>query len=166
VPERGIRVGVDVGSVRIGVAHSDPDGLLATPVATLLVDPAQPGSEVEALVTLVADHDAVLVYVGLPLSLTGKEGPAAGRARAFARELAGRVGPVRVRLVDERLTTVQSHRQLHESGVSGRDQRAVVDQAAAVLILQTALDTERVTGRDAGEPVSADGRKPRKGRRT
>jgi putative Holliday junction resolvase len=109
----------------------------------------------------VKERGAVAVVVGLPLLLSGQEGTAAQLARSYAAQLAERVAPVPVRLVDERLTTVDAHRRLRDSGVSGRDQRAVVDQAAAALILQAALDAESRSGVPAGETVSS-GRRPRK----
>jgi putative Holliday junction resolvase len=157
----GPALGVDVGEVRVGVAESDPEGLLATPVCTLEHDPGPEATDRETLAALVAARGATTVYVGLPRSLSGQEGPAARRARAYAAALAARVAPTRVRLVDERLTTVSAHRQLRDSGRAGRDHRAVVDQAAAVLILQGALDAWRATGRAQGELVRPDGRKPR-----
>ena len=158
----GVRVGVDVGSVRVGVAASDPSGILATPVRTVPRDVSdQQAPDVEEVASIVADTAAIEVVVGLPRTLAGLEGPAAAEARQYARRLAVRVAPVEVRLVDERLTTVDAHRSLRESGVDGRRQRAVVDQAAAVLILQAALDAERISGRPPGELVRADGRKPR-----
>lgn len=153
----GVRVGVDVGSVRVGVAASDPSGLLATPVRTV----ARGDSDVEELAAIVAELEAVEAVIGLPRSLSGEEGPAAVEARQYARRLAVRVAPVPVRLVDERLTTVDAHRSLRDSGVDTRRHRAVVDQAAAVLILQAALDAERGSGRPPGELVRTDGRKPR-----
>jgi putative Holliday junction resolvase len=163
--ERGVRLGVDVGSVRVGVAMSDPDGILATPVSTVArtsqEDPAAGDSDVEAVAALVVEHAVVGVVVGLPRSLSGDEGPAAARARQYAAVVAARIAPVWVRLVDERLTSVDAHRTLRESGVAGRRQRAVVDQAAAVLILQTALDTERSTGAPPGERVGPRRPKPR-----
>ncbi len=149
----GVRVGVDVGSVRVGIATCDPAGLVATPVATV--------REVDDVARIVADLGAIEVVVGLPRSLSGQEGPAAQVARKYAAVLAARVAPVGVRLFDERMTTVDAHRTLRESGVAGRRQRAVVDQAAAVLILQAALDTERGTGHPPGEPVRSKRRKPR-----
>lgn len=162
---RGVRLGVDAGSVRVGVARSDPDGLLATPLETVPRDPAaapdEGGPDVERIAELVDEHEAVLVVVGLPRSLSGDEGPAAARARTYAALLAARVAPVPVRLVDERLTTVDAHRLLGESGLDGRRRRSVVDQAAAVIILQSALDTERATGAPPGEPVGGRRRKPR-----
>ncbi len=147
----GVRLGIDPGDARIGVASSDPSGILATPVETV---PRGEG-DLDRLGTLVVEHDAVLVYVGLPRSLSGGEGPAAGRVRAFAGELAVRIAPVPVRLVDERLSTVTAEAVLRDRGKKGRKRRAVVDQAAAVVILQAALDAERGGGRLAGEAVRA-----------
>jgi putative Holliday junction resolvase len=166
VTRTGVRVGVDVGSVRVGLAASDPSGLLATPVRTVARDRSEEGSsesaaDIAEVAAYVAEASALEVVVGLPRTLAGDEGPAAAEARQYARRLAARVAPVPVRLVDERLTTVDAHRSLRESGVAGRRQRAVVDQAAAVLILQAALDAERSSGRPPGELVRPDGRKPR-----
>ena len=156
----GIRVGVDVGEVRVGVAASDPSGIFAAPVETLPRD-LDAGADLEAVVALVAERDAVEVVVGLPRLLSGEEGEAARRARGYASALAQRMPSVPVRLVDERLTTVAAHRKLRDSGVPGRRQRAVVDQAAAVLILQSALDAESASGAPPGELVPAH-RKPRR----
>jgi putative Holliday junction resolvase len=161
VTRPGARVGVDVGSVRVGVAASDPSGLLATPVRTVARDAAGTGADVEQIAAIVVELDAVEAIVGLPRTLAGDEGPAAIEARQYARRLAVRIAPVPVRLLDERLTTVDAHRSLRDSGVDTRRHRAVVDQAAAVLILQAALDAERGSGRPPGELVRPDGRKPR-----
>ncbi|MEJ5944652.1 Holliday junction resolvase RuvX [Pseudokineococcus basanitobsidens] len=168
---RGVRLGVDVGSVRVGLAACDPDGLLATAVATLRRDdpPRPPGRRrrrfeegrdadaVPADVARVADEvvtrGAVEVVVGLPRSLSGQEGRAAGLARAYADRLAAAVAPVPVRLVDERLSTAGAHRSLSEGGTSSRRHRSVVDQVAAAWILQTALDLERSSGRPVGPQV-------------
>lgn len=160
----GVRVGVDVGSVRVGLAASDPSGLLATPVRTVardVGDRADVPADIAEVSAFVVESSALEVVVGLPRTLAGDEGPAAAQARQYAQRLAVRVAPVPVRLVDERLTTVDAHRSLRDSGVAGRRQRAVVDQAAAVLILQAALDAERSSGRPPGELVRPDGRKPR-----
>ncbi|MCU1537555.1 MAG: Holliday junction resolvase YqgF [Humibacillus sp.] len=154
----GVRLGVDVGSARVGVAASDPSGTFALPVETLPRD-EEHGSDLDALVALVADRAVIEVVVGLPLLLSGEEGEAARLARAYAAALAQRVGAVSVRLVDERLTTVDAHRRLRDSGVPGRGQRSVVDQAAAVLILQTALDTEKGSGRPPGQAIDTGGRR-------
>lgn len=147
---RGVRLGVDVGSVRVGLASSDPDGLIATPVRTLARTGA--GEDLRAIAEQVRDRGALEVLVGLPRSLSGGEGPAAGLAREYAAALAALVD-VPVRLVDERMSTVAATRSLREAGVSGRKQRSKVDQAAAVVLLQAALDTERASGRPPGEPV-------------
>ncbi len=157
-PRPGVRVGVDVGSARVGVAASDPSATFAHPVATLPRD-EQHGSDLDALVALVAEREAIEVVVGLPLLLSGEEGEAARLARAYAAGLAARLGAVPVRLVDERLTTVDAHRRLRDSGVPGRGQRSVVDQEAAALILQTALDTEKGSGRPPGQAIDSGGRR-------
>lgn len=161
----GVRLGVDVGTVRVGVAVSDPSGVLASPHATLTrtwpADGAGEGDDISQIVSLAREREALEVVVGLPRSLSGGEGPAAQAARKYAAELARRVTPVGVRLVDERLTSVDAHRALRQSGVDGRRQRAVVDQAAAVLILQAGLDEERSTGRPPGEPVRDKRRRPK-----
>jgi putative Holliday junction resolvase len=145
----GSRLGVDVGDVRIGVARSDPSGLIATPVETV----ARGKGDLARLRALVAEEAAVEVIVGLPRSLSGGEGPAAAKVREFATALAGVLLPVPVRLCDERLSTVSAESMLRERGKKGQKRRAVVDQAAAVVILQNALDTERSTGRAPGEIV-------------
>jgi putative Holliday junction resolvase len=144
-----VRLGVDVGDVRIGVARSDPSGLIATPVETV---PRGTG-DLARLRALVAEESAVEVVVGLPRSLSGGEGPAAVKVRAFAAEVAAAVAPVPVRLCDERLSTVSAEATLRERGKKGKKRRAVVDQAAAVVILQNALETERSTGSAPGELV-------------
>lgn len=148
----GVRLGVDVGSVRVGLAASDPDGILATPVETIERD-TESGSDLGVIAAAVLERRALEVVVGLPRSLSGREGPAAQVARMYAVALASLIAPTPVRLVDERLTTIDAHRSLRDSGVAGPAQRAVVDQAAAVLILQTALDAERSSGLAAGELV-------------
>jgi putative Holliday junction resolvase len=145
----GVRLGIDPGDARIGVATSDPSGFLATPVETV----RRGSGDVRRIAQLVAELEAVEVVVGLPRSLNGSEGPAAAKARELASRLARRVAPVPVRLCDERLTTVSAESILREQGRRGAKRRAVVDQAAAVLILQTALDTERASGQAPGEIV-------------
>lgn len=135
----GRRLGVDVGSVRVGVAVSDPAAVLATPLVTLTRD-RRGGDDLSALAALVTEHEVVEVVVGLPRTLAGRHGPAAQEAERYATALTERVS-VPVRLVDERLTTVSATRVLAERGVRGRKQRAVIDQAAAVEILQSWLET-------------------------
>ena len=147
---RGVRLGLDPGDARIGVASSDPSGIIATPVETV----ARGEHDVARLVSLALEHDAVRIYVGLPRSLSGGEGPAAAKVREFADELASAVAPIPVWLCDERLSTVTAEGQLRGQGRKGKKRRSVVDMAAAVVILQSALDRESGTGVEAGELVS------------
>jgi putative Holliday junction resolvase len=159
----GVRVGIDVGTVRIGVARSDFHGMLATPVETVPrhragAQPATtPPADLARLVMIVAELDAVEVIVGLPLALSGRHTASTEDAVTFADALAGLL-PVPVRLVDERLSTVSAQAALRTSGRSTRTQRPVVDQVAATIILQHALDTERASGKPAGAPVEQTGR--------
>lgn len=154
---QGIRIGVDVGSVRVGVAVCDPGGAIATPLCT--VRRAGDDSDIQQVAELAAERDAIEVVVGLPLSLDGTERAAAEVARSWAKGLRRRAPGMPVRMIDERLTTVDAHRAMRASGLRERDRRDVVDQQAAVLILQVALDAERVSGQPSGELVG--GRKPR-----
>ncbi|HEX3829561.1 MAG TPA: Holliday junction resolvase RuvX [Sporichthyaceae bacterium] len=148
----GVRVGLDLGTVRIGVAASDPSGSLAVPVETLRRD----AHAFDRIAALLAEREAVEVVVGLPRSLSGADGPAAVAARTWAAGLARRLDPVPVRLVDERLSTTAAARGLREAGVSGRKARGVVDQVAAAVFLQAAMDAERSTGTPPGEAVPPD----------
>jgi putative Holliday junction resolvase len=147
----GVRLAVDVGSVRVGVARSDPGGILASPLTVLR------SGRLDELATLVAGADAIEVIVGLPTSLSGREGAAAAAARGFAAELASRLAPVPVRLVDERFTTTQAHDALRRGGKDSRARRGMVDAAAAAVLLQAALDTERATGNPPGQLVTLGG---------
>ncbi|ORV73287.1 Holliday junction resolvase RuvX [Mycobacterium gastri] len=140
-PGPGRRLGIDVGSVRIGVACSDPDGILATPVETVRRD--RSGKHLRRLVALAAELQAVEVVVGLPRTLADRIGPAAQDAIDLADALAQRISPTPVRLADERLTTVSARRSLRQAGIRAKDQRMVIDQAAAVAILQSWLDQRR-----------------------
>ena len=135
--------------MRIGVAGCDPAGLLAYPLTTVAAGP----DEIDRVVLLVSEHQPVEVLVGLPRSLSGTEGPAAAAVRAKARSLAARLDRP-VRLVDERLTTVTAARQLQAAGKRSRQQRRVIDAAAAVAILEHALAVERGQGGAPGELVS------------
>lgn len=138
----GTWIAVDVGSVRVGVARSDPRAVLAVPVATLSRD-SRGGRDLAELAALVADYAAIGVVVGLPRTLAGREGTAAEQAREYAARLQAAIAPVPVHLVDERLTTVSAQRKLHQRGIAERAGRAVIDQAAAVEMLQQWLDTRR-----------------------
>lgn len=147
----GTRLAVDVGSVRIGVARCDRDGVLASPLATI----RRGRGDLDQLAALAREHAAIEIVVGLPASLSGREGPAAAGVRAFAAAAAERLAPLPVRLVDERFTTTLAHAALRQGGRDGRQRRPVVDQAAAALILQSALDAERATGQPAGQLVAS-----------
>jgi putative Holliday junction resolvase len=138
---RGRRLGIDVGTVRIGVAACDPDGILATPVETVRRDRAD--RHLRRLTALIAELDVVEVVVGLPRTLADRTGPSALDAIDMADALAARITPIPVRLADERLTTVSAQRSLREAGVRAKGQKAMIDQAAAVGILQTWLDQRR-----------------------
>lgn len=151
----GVRLGVDVGSVRVGVARSDPGALVVVPVETVPRDTTG-GRDLDRIADLVREYDALEVVVGLPRTLRGDEGSAADAARRYATAIARRIAPVGVRLVDERLSTVSAHRTLRDAGVRGRRHRPVVDQVAAVVILQSALDAERSSGRAPGALVVPD----------
>ncbi|WP_096502008.1 Holliday junction resolvase RuvX [Mycobacteroides stephanolepidis] len=148
-PGRGRRLGVDVGTVRIGVASCDPDGILATPVETVARDNKE-DSDFRRIVELVEELGVVEVVVGLPRNLREGTGASARDAAGFARELSERIAPVPVRLVDERFTTTTAQRSLREAGVRSRQQRGIIDQAAAVAILQDWLEQRRRCGSEGG----------------
>ncbi len=135
----GVWLGVDVGTVRVGVARTDPRGVLAVPVETVARDRKR-GRDFDRLAALIEEHEAVGVIVGLPLTLAGEHGSSAGSATAFAESLRARIAPIPVILADERLTTVAAMRILSANGVGARAGRAVIDQIAAVQILQGWLD--------------------------
>lgn len=141
---RGIRLGVDVGKARVGVARSDPDGVLAVPVETL------PRTEaLEKLAALTHDYEVLEIIVGLPISLGGADTASTTDAREFAHALAEAVS-MPVRLVDERLSTVSAQQMLSQGGTEARKQRHIIDQASAVIILQHSLDQESRTGAAPG----------------
>jgi putative Holliday junction resolvase len=152
---RGVRVALDIGDARIGVASSDPHGILATPVETVKRGPG----DLDRISALVAELEAFEIVIGLPQSLTGAEGRAAIKVRETAAQIRQNVLTRAVgetpgmRLVDERFSTVTAEQQLRERGKKGSKRRAVVDQAAAVVILQHALDFERETGNPPGRPL-------------
>jgi putative pre-16S rRNA nuclease len=149
---RGVRLAIDWGDARIGVAACDPEGMLAYPLTTIRAGAA----EIADLVAVVAEYEPIEVFVGLPRSLSGGEGPAAAKARARAKRLAGAVR-VPVRLVDERLTTVTASQRLQEGGKRAKEQRELIDAAAAVAILEQALAYEQSQQKPPGELVSAPG---------
>ena len=148
----GVRIGIDVGKVRIGVSRSDLDGMLATPVET--VARSEDAADRRRIAEIVGELGAFEVIVGLPLALSGAHTASTADAIGFAAALAGETG-VPVRLVDERLSTVSAASALRASGRNTKKARPVVDQVAATIILQHALDAERATGRPPGDPVES-----------
>lgn len=147
----GVRIGIDVGTARIGIARCDVHGMLATPVETV----TRGEGDLERIRQIADDESAIEFIVGIPLALSGRETASTEDARAFAVLLASS-DPRPVRVVDERLTTVSAHAALRASGRDSRKSRPVVDQVAAVIILQHALDVERSVARPAGDLVDPD----------
>ncbi|MBB5843219.1 putative Holliday junction resolvase [Conyzicola lurida] len=146
-----MRLGIDVGTVRIGVARSDLHGMLATPVETV----ARGDGDLARLLAIVAELDVAEIVVGLPLALSGRHTASTGDAVGFAERLAA-AASVPVRLVDERLSTVSAQAAVRSSGKSTKQSRSVIDQVAAVIILQHALDFERSSARSPGVVVDPD----------
>jgi len=149
-PRSGVRLGVDWGKARIGVAACDAEGVLAYPVETI----PQGEAALTRLAALVGEYGATEVVLGWPTDLRGRAGVAATAMSGIPARLAQVTG-VPVRLLDERMTTVVAARQLASAGRTGSGRRAIIDQAAAVAILRQALDIERHTGRPAGHIVTA-----------
>jgi len=148
---RGRRLGVDVGSVRIGIATCDPDGILASPLTTV----SRGDKDYQRIAELAAEYEVIEVLVGLPLTLKGEDGPAAIQVREFARQLARWVN-VPVRLVDERLTTVSAQRSLRSAGRNTRESKSTIDAASAAVIVESAIETEKKTAKPAGHVIAAE----------
>lgn len=154
----GVRLGIDVGKARVGVARSDLHGMLATPVET--VTRASDGdADLTRIASLAAELEVFEVIVGLPLNMRGERTLSTDDAVGFAEQLAARLAGqgVPVRLVDERLSTVSAQGHLRQAGKKTKQSRSIIDQAAAVVILQHALDTERAQGTPPGSPVAVAG---------
>lgn len=149
---RGVRLAIDWGKVRVGVAACDPDGLLAHPVETVPNDQRT----LSRLAELVAEYEPMEVLLGMPVDLAGRHGPAAQAMAEVADNLEASLG-VPLRVVDERLSTASAARKLAAGGRSSRQRRGVIDQAAAADILEQALEYERQTGRPAGAPWKQKG---------
>ncbi|RKW71259.1 Holliday junction resolvase RuvX [Galactobacter caseinivorans] len=153
---RGVRLGIDVGKARVGVARSDPDGMIATPVRTLSRD-LKKHSDQRVLLQLILEEDVTTVYVGLPKNLSGEHTPSTQDALDYAGELVQALqetgSAAQVRMVDERLSTVSAQRQLHQNGHTTKSSRSIIDQAAAVSILQQALELEHSRKKRAGQAL-------------
>ncbi len=163
--ERGARLALDVGMARVGVAASDPDGILASPVATLNRDksvgyaiggkiPSVLPKDIQELLTLIEDRFIKVVYIGLPQQLSGAKGQSVEMALTYAHLLQQVAPEVEIWMIDERMTTVTAHQTLHAVGKKTKSHRAVVDQVAAVVMLETALETEKRQGARAGKPLA------------
>lgn len=141
----GIRLACDVGKARIGMARSDPNGLLAVPLDAVLAGE----NSVRQVSDIAREYEAIEIVVGLPISMSGARGPAALYTEEWVARLL-EVTDVPIRLHDERLTTVQAQRGLHEAGRNAKSSRSVIDSASAVVLLQTCLDSERASGNPIG----------------
>ena len=132
---------LDVGDRRIGVALSDPTGMLATPVTYVDRLAAKP-SDIDEILRIAREQGAESIIVGLPLTLAGAEGNQAKRVRSFVSDLSARAG-LPVDTVDERYSTVQARRMMRESGAGRSRDRGRIDASAAAVILQAYLDAQR-----------------------
>ncbi|WP_194763927.1 Holliday junction resolvase RuvX [Microbacterium sp. UFMG61] len=148
---RGVRLGVDVGRARVGVARCDPDGMLAVPVETV----PRTDAAVERIAALAAEYEPLELVVGLPVNMQGADTASTLDAREFAAALLARTR-ISTRLVDERLSTVTAHAALRSSGRTQKNSRSIVDQVAAVVLLQQAIDTEKSTGNPPGVTIPLD----------
>lgn len=148
---RGVRLGVDVGRARVGIARCDPDGMLAVPVETV------PRSEqsIDRITAIAAEYEPMELVVGLPVNMQGADTASTVDAREFAAALSLRTR-IPTRLVDERLSTVSAHAALRSSGRTQKNSRSIVDQVAAVVLLQQAIDTEKSTGNPPGVTIPLD----------
>lgn len=158
----GVRIGVDVGKARIGVARCDQHAMLATPLETVPRS-ASGDADVVRILELAKEADAFEFVVGLPLGMSGHRTPSTDDAEMFAKRISAALersndwgGETLVRLVDERLSTVSAQGQLRQAGKKSKQSRSIIDQAAAVVILQHALDMERSRGEAPGTVVLQD----------
>jgi len=137
---RGRRIAFDYGDVRTGVALCDPDGILASPLTVLQ---SRDKDFLNHIVELITQHEAIHIYIGLPVHMSGTEGESVEKVRAFSQSLAERVN-VPISMVDERLSTVSAQRQLKDAGVSSKDSKGLIDAMAAVAILEQGLSRENL----------------------
>lgn len=142
---------IDVGTVRLGLAVSDYEGILATPLP-VLVRASEVSDTVASLMIFAKEHEVIEIYVGEPMSLSGSTTPSTADARQLAQELS-KQSKVPVRLIDERFTTVTATSKLRAAGVNSRDAKSLIDSASAVEILENALHTEKITGKVPGQLV-------------
>lgn len=147
----GRKLAIDIGRARIGIAISDASGIVSSPFGAIRRSNVD-SDTVQQIVDLVVENEIDEVFVGDPISLSGEQTSSTTDARDFAAVLQSNT-LVPVRLIDERLTTVSAARILRDSGKSARSSKALIDSASAVVILESALQTERISGRAAGIAV-------------
>ena len=147
--QRGRRIAFDVGTARIGVAICDPDGILATPLEKI----SRSDNDIKQALTYINENEVVAIYVGLPLNLEGKWTRSTFDALYFAQELEDETN-VRVRMIDERLSTRAAQANLHAAGRSIKTSKDVIDSASAIEILERALEVLKA-GREAGKTTQA-----------
>jgi len=145
----GRRIAIDFGAARIGVAISSIDGIIASPLATI----PNNDSAIRAIEELLAEHELLEIYVGLPLNLQGERTLSTEAALTFAHQLAVS-GVANLRMLDERMSTRAAQSQLHASGKNTKQSRSVIDAAAASLILESAIAFEKSTGRLPGKSIT------------
>ena len=149
--QSGRRLAVDVGKVRVGLAISDFHGILASGLTNVARQPSNEAT-CKLILDAVADEDIVEIYVGLPLSMSGENTASTQDAIELAVSLSEMVSTP-IRMVDERLTTVSATAALRSSGRNSKQGRSIIDQVAATMILEQALNQERQTGLPAGKEV-------------
>ena len=137
--QRGRRIAFDYGDVRIGVAISDPDSILASPLTTLSSGDPKLFEQISVLIT---EHEPVAIYVGEPLNLSGQSSTSAQKSAAFAEKLHTEFG-IPVSMIDESLSTVSATNAMRQSGVNAKDARSKIDMVAAVAILEQGLAIEK-----------------------
>jgi putative Holliday junction resolvase len=138
---RGRRIAFDYGDVRIGVAISDPDAILATPLTVL---PAQSPHLVSELTAIFTEYEPVSVFIGEPKHMSGESGDSVTKARTFGALITETFG-ISVTYVDERLSSVSAQKKLRDAGINTRDSKKVIDAMAAVAILEQGLAIEKLT---------------------
>jgi putative Holliday junction resolvase len=136
---RGRRIAFDYGDVRIGVALSDPDSILCSPLTTLQAGDKKLDAQIAALIE---EHEPIQIFIGRPALLSGNDGAASEKSLAFAQRVRS-LTTVSVEMIDERMSTISAARNLRESGKSAKEAKSSIDMAAAVAILEFALEIEK-----------------------
>jgi putative Holliday junction resolvase len=137
--QRGRRIAFDYGDVRIGVAVSDPDSILASPLITLMASEKNLGKQISEILS---EIEPVVIYVGRPALLSGNDGVATDKAMEFVA-LLGSITQIPIEMIDERMSTISAARNLREAGRTAKDSKNAIDMAAAVAILDFAIEIEK-----------------------